>query len=199
MARRSASPSLLPLLRSETQAGVLERLVLNPEQSYTVAGLARRLGVTDMSVRRELHRLVEAGIAEREVIGRQGVFRASVASPLFEPLRELVERSVGAEALIRDVLEQTAGIEAAAIFGSWARGRVDAQSDIDLLVVGDFDYAHLVEDLMLLQERTGREINLVSLRAEELAEQRDSGFVQDILASPMRMLMGTLDQGEIRR
>jgi predicted nucleotidyltransferase len=199
MARRSASPSLLPLLRSETQAGVLERLVLNPEQSYTVAGLARRLGVTDMSVRRELHRLVEAGIAEREVIGRQGVFRASVASPLFEPLRELVERSVGAEALIRDVLEQTAGIEAAAIFGSWARGRVDAQSDIDLLVVGDFDYAHLVEELMLLQERTGREINLVSLRADELAEQRDSGFVQEILASPMRMLMGTLDQGEIRR
>jgi predicted nucleotidyltransferase len=172
---------------------VLERLVLHPEQSYTVGDLARRLGVTDMSVRRELHRLVDAGIAEREVIGRQGVFRVSVASPLFEPLRELVERSVGAEALIRDVLEQTAGVEAAAIFGSWARGQVDAQSDIDLLVVGDFDYAHLVEELIQVQERTGREVNLVSMRADELSGRRDSGFVQEIMASPMRILIGTLD------
>jgi predicted nucleotidyltransferase len=109
------------------------------------------------------------------------------------PLRELVERSVGAEALIRDVLEQTAGVEAAAIFGSWARGHVDAQSDIDLLVVGDFDYAHLVDELSQLQQRTGREINLVSMRPGELSGRHDGGFVQENMASPMRSLIGTLE------
>ena len=34
MARRSASPALLPLLRSETQAGLLERLILHPDDAY---------------------------------------------------------------------------------------------------------------------------------------------------------------------
>jgi predicted nucleotidyltransferase len=193
MPRRSASPSLLPLLRSETQAGLLERLFLHPSEAYTVSDLATQLGVTDMSVRRELHRMVDASIAEREVVGRQSVFRASVASPLFEPLRELVERSVGAEALIREVVESTDGIETAAIFGSWARGEVDAQSDIDLLVIGDFDYTGLVTELMALQERTGREINLVSMRPDELSKQRDSGFVRDIMSAPMRVLVGTLE------
>jgi predicted nucleotidyltransferase len=146
-----------------------------------------------MSVRRELHRMVDAGIAEREVIGRQSVFRASVASPLFEPLRELVERSVGAEALIREVLERTEGIESAAIFGSWARGEVDAQSDIDLLVIGDFDYTDLVTDLIALQERAGREINLVSMRGDEFSQQRESGFVRDVMSAPMRVLVGTFE------
>jgi predicted nucleotidyltransferase len=86
------------------------------------------------------------------------------------------------------------GIDAAAIFGSWARGKVDAQSDVDLLVIGDFDYSELVSRLHGLEERTGREINLVAMRPGELQEslEQDSGFVRDIMASPMTVLVGEL-------
>jgi predicted nucleotidyltransferase len=194
MPRRSASPSLLPLLRSQTQAGLLERLVLHPHGSYTVADLARSLGVTDQSVRRELHRMLDAGIVEREAVGRQGVYYASTSSPLYEPLRELVERSVGVEALLREILEQASGVEAAAIFGSWARGHIDAQSDVDLLVIGDIDYAALIENLVSLQERIGREVNVTWMRPGELRDRRDSGFVRDIMAAPMSVLVGHIEQ-----
>ena len=138
--------------------------------------------------------MIDAGIVERERIGRQGLYRASVASPLYEPLRQLVERSVGVEPLLRDLLEKVPGIDAAAIFGSWARGKVDAQSDVDLLVIGDFDYSELVSRLHGLEERTGREINLVAMRPGELQEslEQDSGFVRDIMASPMTVLVGEL-------
>jgi predicted nucleotidyltransferase len=194
MPRRTASPSLLPLLRSATQAGLLERLLLNPDATFTVREMAGALGVTDMSVRRELERMIDAGIVERERIGRQGLYRASVASPLYEPLRQLVERSVGVEPLLRELLEKVPGVDAAAIFGSWARGKVDAESDVDVLVTGDFDYSELVSRLHGLEERTGREINLVAMRPGELQEslEQDSGFVRDIMASPMTMLVGEL-------
>jgi predicted nucleotidyltransferase len=194
MPRRTGFPSLLPLLRSATQAGLLERLLLHPDATFTVSQMASALGVTDMSVRRELERMIDAGIVERERIGRQGLYRASVASPLYEPLRQLVERSVGVEPLLRDLLEKVPGIDAAAIFGSWARGKVDAQSDVDLLVIGDFDYSELVSRLHGLEERTGREINLVAMRPGELQEslEQDSGFVRDIMASPMTVLVGEL-------
>jgi predicted nucleotidyltransferase len=194
MPRRTGFPSLLPLLRSATQAGLLERLLLHPDATFTVRQMASALGVTDMSVRRELERMIDAGIVDRERIGRQGLYRASVASPLYEPLRQLVERSVGVEPLLRDLLEKVPGIDAAAIFGSWARGKVDAQSDVDLLVIGDFDYSELVSRLHGLEERTGREINLVAMRPGELQEslEQDSGFVRDIMASPMTVLVGEL-------
>jgi hypothetical protein len=51
-----------------------------------------------MSVRRELERMLDAGIIERKAVGRQGIYRASTASPLFQPLHELVEKSLGVEA-----------------------------------------------------------------------------------------------------
>src|SRR3954453_862668 len=188
MPRRSSTPSLLPLLRSATQAGILERLFLHPDQAYTVGELAELLGVTDLSARRELYRLGDAGVVDREAVGRQSVFRASVASPLYEPMRQLVERSVGVEPLLRELIAQTPGVELAAIYGSWARGTIDAESDVDLLVVGDIDYAALVEQLMALQERAGREINTVWMRPDEWREQERSGFVREILSSPVRVL-----------
>jgi predicted nucleotidyltransferase len=196
--RRTGSPSLLPLLRSETQAGLLEQLLLNPDATFTVPELADALHVTDMSVRRELERMIDAGIVERELVGRQGLYRASVASPLYEPLRQLVERSVGVESLLRELLERVPGVEVAAIFGSWARGKVDAESDVDVLVTGDFDYSDLVSRLHGLEERTGREINLVAMRPGELQEalSQDSGFVREVMASPLRMLVGDIGRRE---
>ena len=194
MARRSGSPSLLPLLRSKTQAGLLERLLGQPGQSFTVAELAQLLDVTEMSVRRELERMRRAGIIDREMVGRQSVFHASTASPLYEPLAQLIERSVGAEALLRERLEGVPGVRAAAIFGSWARGEVDADSDVDLLVIGDFDYQSLVSRVMPLQERLGREITLVALSPGELRANlaEGSGFAREVASSPMRVLVGDL-------
>jgi predicted nucleotidyltransferase len=173
---------------------LLERLLLNPDESYAIPDLARQLGVTYMAVRRELHRMLDAGIIERDALGRNARYRASVASPLFEPLRELVERSVGVEPLLREILANTEGVRAAAIFGSWARGQVDAESDIDLLVVGDFDYSGLVAALMALQDRAGREISLVAMRPQEFQAQKDSGFMRQVLSEPMLMLIGDIEQ-----
>lgn len=192
MAARTGSPNLLPLLRSETQARLLEAVILHPERSYTVPELAGKLGVTDMSVRRELDRMLDAAIVERDRIGRQGIYRASTGSPLYEPLRALMERSVGLEALLRDALADFPGIDAAVIYGSWAREQVDAESDIDVLVVGDVDYGSLMARLLDIQERSGREINVVTMRPDELRRRRaeGSGFVRDIVASPIKPLVG---------
>jgi predicted nucleotidyltransferase len=181
-------------LRSRTQAELLERLILHPEASYTVAQLAKDLAVTDMTVRRELERMLDAGIIEREAIGRQGIYRAATASPLFSALHELVEKSLGVEANLKELLSQTPGIEGAAIFGSWARGRIDAESDIDLLVIGDIDYGSLLEKLTPLQRKADREINVVWMSPEEFHGRDRTVFIREVLAGPLRVLTGEVDR-----
>lgn len=194
MARRTGSPSILPLLRSATQAGVLEKIIAHPEQQYTVAELAVLLEVTEMSVRRELDRMRKAGIVEHEMVGRQGVYRASTGSPLFTPLRALVERSIGVEPLLREALEAVPGVKAAAIFGSWARGDIDAESDVDLLVIGDLDYPALASKVIPLQQRIARDISMVWMRPGELREALASGsaFAAEVASSQMRSLIGDI-------
>lgn len=191
---RTGSPRLLPLLRSATQAGLLEALILHPDHGRTVVELAERLSVTPMAVRRELTRLVDAGIVEREAIGRQGLYHACADSPLYQPLRELIERSVGVEALLRELLEGVEGVEGALIYGSWAEAEIDAGSDVDVLVVGDVEAGEMASELLELQARTGREINVLTMTPDELRARRDrgDGFLRDVLASPTKPLVGRL-------
>lgn len=188
---RTGAPPVLPLARSVTQARILELLFLQPRREWTVSELADDVGVTPVPVRRELERLVRASIAVARPVGRALVYAPDTASPLFEPLQQLVERSVGVEAQLRTALQAMPGVRAAAIYGSWAREDVDAASDIDLLIVGDLDHGALAEGLHAVAMRIGREINPVVLGADEL--QSDSGFLRDVAASPMTPLIGNIE------
>ncbi len=134
---RTPPPGVLPLFRSDLQARVLAILLLDCGEGVPTPDLARRTGAAAASLHRELHRLEDAGLIEHDRIGRTKRYRVAVSSPVHAPLRELVERTLGVEAQLRARLEALAGVEAAAIFGSWAAGRVTPSSDVDVLVVGD--------------------------------------------------------------
>ncbi len=174
---------------------MLQRLFLQPEREWTVAELGEGVGVSAVSLRRELDRLRRASVLAERLVGRTRLVRADAASPLFEPLRELIERSVGVEAELRRVLAETPGVEAAAIFGSWARGDVDAESDVDVLVVGTVDYGGLVERLSAIRARAGRDINPVVMAPGELHDRhaQGSGFAHDLLTSPRIPLVGSIE------
>ncbi len=65
-------------------------------------------------------------------------FRANPESPVFPELKSLVAKTFGIADVVRESLQPFARkVVAAFIYGSVARGKHDASSDVDLLVVGD--------------------------------------------------------------
>lgn len=191
---RTTAPSLLPIFRSDLQAQVLAALLVDSDDGLSVAELADRTGATRSSLHRELHRLRDAGIIERDAVGRSQIYRAA-DSLLREPLTELIERTVGIDNLIAERLDALGGIDAAALYGSWAAGRVGPASDIDLLVVGSVGYERLVDALRPVERRAGREISVKLFRPDEYRERlrARSGFLRTVLDRPVRELVGTLD------
>lgn len=198
----SAAPRALPIFRSPEQAEILTRLYLNSERPWEfseLAGIGARA-----TVDRELRRLLAGGLVTVERVGRTRLFRAPVDSPLFEPLRQLLERSFGAEVQLREGLEGRDDVEAAAIFGSWARGEAGPSSDIDLLVIGTATQERLETDLRPVSKSAGREINFVIFPRNELRRRLDagSGFLRAVLEGPLialvsdvRRIAGQADAG----
>src|SRR6266702_1326653 len=111
----------LPLFRSELQLRILALVLLDPDRTWTTPELARRLDAAPVTIHRELHRALDAGLLMREAIGRTYLYRAATDSPLYEPLRLLLERTVGIEVELRSALEDVPGVEAAFIHGSFAQ------------------------------------------------------------------------------
>src|ERR1700691_2861687 len=81
-------------------------------------------------------RLERNGLFRSEVIGRQKYFQLNREYPLFDEVRKIVAKTVGAAPLITQTLKRIEGIDEAYLYGSFASNQQDAASDIDVLVIG---------------------------------------------------------------
>ncbi len=190
---RTSAPAIVPLFRSEMQLRLLALLLLQPERSWTLQELAQALDAPASSVHRELGRAQRAGIIRRSTTARPHRFQAATEDPLYEPVAELLRRSVGVEQQLRVELQRP-DVLAAAIYGSWAGGTRRPDSDIDVLVIGDADLRELRRRVRPIGKAAGRTIDLTVLSAKEfqslLAEE--SSFARRVLQAPTTVLVGDL-------
>jgi predicted nucleotidyltransferase len=183
----------MPLFRSEMQVRLLALLLLQPERRWTLKDLGEALGAPQSSVHRELSRAEAAGVIRRDAASRPHRFSAATDDAAYEPLRDLLQRSVGIEDQLRERLERP-DVHAAAIYGSWASGARRADSDIDVLVVGDADQRELRRLIRPLDKGTGRTIDLTVMPDEEfrrLLKDRSS-FARQVMEGPITSLVGDL-------
>ena len=68
--------------------------------------------------------------------GRQKYFQLNRDYPLFNEVRSIVAKTIGAVPLLAQSLKKIEGIEEAYLYGSFARNQQDTASDIDVLLVG---------------------------------------------------------------
>lgn len=172
----------------------MSRLYLQPERRFTTTELVEAAQESRPTVHRELRSLLGANLIERTRVGRSSLYRAATDSPLFGPLRELVDRTMGIEAFLTRELAGLQGVDAAAIFGSWARGALDDESDIDVLVVGAPDRRALTRITRAAGSRAGREVSASVWTPDELRAARDRGdvFVTEVMRGVLVPLVGDI-------
>ena len=85
------------------------------------------------------------------------------------------------------------------IYGSYAKGEEKADSDIDLIIIGDVDLDRL--DLLIsnLEKKFGRTINYVTYDYKEFLtkKKKKDGFIIDVLEDKKIMLLG--DELELKK
>lgn len=158
--------------RSKTGQRLLAYYFTNPTARLHVRDLAKRIGVDPSNLSKELRRLEREGLFRSEIEGRQKYFSLNREYPLYEELRSIVGKTVGAIPLLTAGLKDVLGIEEAFLYGSFARNQQDATSDIDVLVIGDPKGDALAEAAAKLERRLGREVNYTVLTRREWKARR---------------------------
>jgi predicted nucleotidyltransferase len=159
-------------LRSKARQRLLAYFFTNPTARHHLRDLAERLSIDPANLSKELRRLEHEGLFESDVIGRQKYFQLNRAYPLFQEVRGIVTKTVGAAPLIAQSLKGIDGIEEAYLYGSFARNQQDAASDIDVLVIGTPHDGALAASLRRLERQFGREINYTVLTRKEFEARR---------------------------
>jgi len=187
---------LLPFFRSELQLRVLSRAFGAAGEGVTAQALSDELNAPAASVHRELHRALDAGLIERDERSRPHRYTGATESPLYLPLREILDRTVGVEGELREALAGVSGVQTAVIHGSWADGTLRPGSDVDVLVIGTADLASLRRLVRPIGQHAGRRIDVTLFRPDEVRSELREGspFLDKVARGPRVTLVGDLDQ-----
>ena len=188
--------SLTSLLLPEYRRRVLGLLLLHPEEALHGREIARRTGLAQGTLARELTKLAEAGLLKRERRGNQQVYSADSTCPIFSELASILRKTSGLADVLAEALRPVADqVIVAFVFGSVARGRETAGSDVDLLLIGDVSFRDAVACLHPAQSQLGREINAKVFSGKEFAAKaKKEPFLVDVLAKPKIFVIGNADE-----
>ncbi len=196
-----ANPSILgQTLFSRNRRAVLGLLFGHPDEQFYMRQIVRISGGGVGSIQRELKQLNEAGLLRRMVRGNQVYFQASVDCPIFAEIKSILAKTAGAADVLRSALAPLADrISVALIYGSVARGQERAQSDIDLLVIGDASFGEVVATLAAAQAQLCRETNPTVYPPQEFSAKILAGqhFLKSVLKREKIFLIG--DDRELKR
>ena len=192
--KEAGSTSLGNALFTTTQQRTLGYLFGQPTRSFFANELINLTGSGSGAVQRELKRLVESGLVTVRQIGNQKHFQANPAAPIFNELCSIVQKTFGLALPLREVLAPLDDqIQAAFVYGSLAKQRDTAGSDVDIMIISDsLSYADVMATLAELEQRIGRQVNPSIYSHRELTTRlrENNAFVTRVMAQPKIWLKG---------
>ncbi len=148
------------LFGSKVRAKLLEWLYTHPGESFYVRQLEILLELDSTNISRELNRLLNLGIVSLKTVGNQKHYSVDQSSSFYEDLRNVVIKLGVAPNVLRSAMEPlNERIKIAFIYGSFARGQYNSESDLDLMVIGDVTLRDISPLLRQTGQTLGREIN----------------------------------------
>jgi hypothetical protein len=195
---RRETGSIAPIFRTDTQARLLACLFLRPQVPWTLASLARELGLSPSTLHPEVQRLEDTELVSVTQVGRSRILHPNAAHPLARPLTEILEYLYGPRTVITEEFSVIPGVMRLIIFGSWAARHAGVSGhvprDIDVLVVGDADRSAVYAAADRAQARIGLPVNPV-LASYRRWEASADGLIRQIRSSPMIDLTSELSAG----
>jgi len=154
--------------------------------------LERELGTPVSILRKELISLEEEGLFSSLRQGNLLYYSLNKGYPLYNEIKAIVFKTVGIQGALSKILLDIKGIEAAFIYGSYAKSTANAKSDIDLFILGNPDEDILVEKINKLEKSLSREINysIYSKANFKKKKKEKDSFIEDLLANKKIFLIG---------
>ena len=182
---------LKSLITSETRIKLLLRFFLNPKNNGYLRQLAAEFDESTNSIRVELNKLTEAKILISKVSGRNKLYTANTAHPLFRDIRSIVLKSTGIDKVITNIIRKTGNLSLAFLRGDYARG-IDSGL-IELVVVGEnLNFGEIERVRRKTETLIERKISVLTLSQREYEKLR-----KNFHNEPIMIVLGTNDSEAI--
>lgn len=178
---------------SRVRVKMYELFFTNESEMYYVRQITREINEEINAVRRELERMLGAGIIKSEQRGNRLYYFVNTRYLFFQELQQMVAKTTGLGKKIRKNLRKLGTISYVMLSGRYVQGLAPRQGEVDLLFVGEVVLAELTALVKEEEVQLGREINyaVFSLQEFEFRKTRRDPFIMDVLFGSRVMLVGS--------
>jgi hypothetical protein len=193
------------LFGSKTRVKLLQLFYSNPNRSFYVREITRKIDEQINSVRRELANLLSIGIIASDTTNNRLYYEVNQTYGYYEPLKAIFggsevsgktpiakKQSDGADNAApnveRDRIKLLGNIEVALYTGQFTR---DESSGIDVLIVGDINQHALQKYMAELESQEGKDIRYTVMPPQEFGYRRQikDRFISTVLGSKKQVLI----------
>lgn len=181
-------------LFTKTQQKVLGLLFGSPDTTFYLNEVVRLADMGKGTIKRELEKMVSAGLLTLKKVGNQNHFQANPKSPIYNELVSISRKTFGIADVIRQALQSDSeSIQCAFIYGSIAKGEETAKSDIDLMIIGnDLAYTDMMNLLIPIEKELQRPINPSIYLLKDFKEklEKKNSFLMRVMAQDKINVIG---------
>lgn len=183
------------LHNSRLRSKLLAYTFTHPDEKYYVRELAGLIGQDPGNLSRELQKLAVEGLFRAQVRGRIKLYELNKKYPLFNELKTIIFKTEGVAGALKKLLAGFKEVSLAFIHGSYADGRENSASDIDLVLVGKIAASKITGPIRVLESQLNREINFTIYLEQEFnqARQKPGSFLNLVLKKKTVILKGNID------
>ena len=186
------------LFGSKTRVKLLQLFYSNPNRSFYVREITRKIDEQINSVRRELANLLSIGIISSDNTDNKLYYEVNQSYEYYDPLSIIFGQSTSKTATPTKTTDKTAterekikalgNVVASLYTGQFTR---DESSGIDFLVVGDVNHHALQKFIKDLETQEGKEIRYALMTTEEFDYRRQvkDRFITTVLAAKKQVLI----------
>jgi predicted nucleotidyltransferase len=129
--------------------------------------------------------------------GNLSFYKLNEGYSLIKEIEAIIRKTYGIEVELEKRLKYVQGIVLAFIFGSYARGGMKSDSDIDLFIVGDPVEDEIFRAVKEVEDAVGRDIQYHIAGDDEFMQKAKTGsFYQEIVR---RHILVIGDENELKR
>lgn len=190
------------LFGSKTRVKLLQLFYGNPNRSFYVREITRKIDEQINSVRRELANLLSIGIIASDTTNNRLYYEVNQAYEFYKPLRAIfggaafsldgpADVPVKTEAIAnaeQEKIKALGNIEIALYSGQFTR---DDSAGVDVLIVGDVTQHALQKFVAELEAKEGKELRYAIMAPKEFAYRRQirDRFITSVLSAKKQVLI----------
>ena len=183
--------TLEQIFSSKARARIFKSLFGLNKNEIHLREIQRLSGLSVETIRRELQKLETLSLLKKRIDSNRTYYKANPNHPLYDDIHNIVLKTDGLKDIIQNALSSI-DIDFAFVFGSFASGKTNEDSDIDLFVIGKTGLREISKLIKEPSLKLQREINPHIMRLKEFNERVNTGdhFVSNLIHNPKIFVVG---------